>query len=63
MCADSAPRYLDTAGRLPCLGRAGREIHQGMKNDSKNVLLLLQKRIKQKVTKFSESFARIRKSY
>lgn len=52
MWADSAPRYLDTAGRRPHLGCAGRELrHQGMKNDGKNVLLLLQQRIKQKEAK------------
>ena len=36
MWADSAPRYLDTAGRQPHLSCAGRELrHQGMTNDGK----------------------------
>ena len=49
MWADSAPRYLDTAGRRLHLGCAGREVQrQGIKNDGKNVLFLLQQRIKQK---------------
>jgi len=52
MWADSAPRYLDTAGRRPHLGCSGREVrHQEMKNDGKNVVLLLQQRIKQKGAK------------